>query len=742
MAKEAIHLLFDVEGGDGIDAGSGKLIVTQLTEIIKKINDGKNVIPKVKIDFDMTETENKLKDIKKQIKDVVKALEEPSGEPGKGGGKKKSDDKNIFRDYKQRTADVKRYYSAIKELQSIQLKTNKVTRDASGIWSSQDDNYKERIEHVNSLKNHIDELGVAEVNAAKSSDEANQIKVKKADELGLSLNQYQSLLNQVSNAEQQRAVDYERASQKIQEAAKKEVDAKKKADDKEKDSEDNKKSAEGQSKRITLIKDYYKARIELEKIVKRSHDVIRKEDGSFEATGEKYKLLVERVNQLKAAYDALGLSVEDNRFEAITEEDGKKKIVPNENFGHSEAYKNANGDLEELKETAEKLNLTTEEYIELIQTADNAVRDLASAEDKDSTEKRWANNIGKAATLLEDLEGKRAGQRDTGVGKLMNELRELSRSGDISNLDKLTQKMDEVRIAAAKAGVDVDTWGTKMLKTLGGKLRSALAGFAVGKASQYLREVYHNVVELDSAITDLQIASGKTREETEHLIKSYSKLGKEIGATTIEVAKSADTFLRQGYSVEQTETLIKNSMMLSKLGQIESAEAAKALTSAMKGYKVEVEDTIGIVDKFTAVDMVAAVSAGDLATAMAETATGADIAGVSMDKLVGYIATVSEVTQDGAESVGTFYKTLFARMNNVKAEKFVDDETGESLNDVEKVLGELNISLRDSNGLFRNSGEVLDEVGQKWETFDNVQQHAIATAFAGKRVPVCTEMCA
>lgn len=505
MAKEAIHLLFDVEGGDGIDAGSGKLIVTQLTEIIKKINDGKNVIPKVKIDFDMTETENKLKDIKKQIKDVAKALEEPSGGSGKSGGEKNTSAKK-----------------------------------------------------------------------SRSSEQKN---------------------------------------------------------------------------RISLIKDYYKARIELEKIVRKSDDVIKK-DGSFETTGEKYKLLVERVNQLKTAYDALGLSVEDNRFKKIVNDNGDTISVPNENFGHSEAYKNANGDLEKLKETAKKLNLTTEEYIELIQTAENAVRDLAAAEDKDSTEKRWANNVGKAATLLEDLEGKRAGQRDTGVGKLMNELRELSRSGDISNLDKLTQKMDEVRIAAAKAGVDVDTWGTKMLKTLGGKLRSALAGFAVGKASQYLREVYQNVVELDSAITDLQIASGKTREETEHLIKSYSKLGKEIGATTIEVAKSADTFLRQGYSIEQTETLIKNAMMLSKLGQIESAEAARALTSAMKGYKVEVEDTIGIVDKFTAVDMKAAVSAGDIATAMAETATGADIAGVSMDKLVGYIATVSEVTQDGAESVG------------------------------------------------------------------------------------------
>lgn len=81
----------------------------------------------------------------------------------------------------------------------------------------------------------------------------------------------------------------------------------------------------------------------------------------------------------------------------------------------------------------------------------------------------------------------------------------------------------------------------------------------------------------------------------------------------------------------------------------------------------------------------------------------------------------------------TFFKTLFARMNNVKAGKFVDDETGESLNDVEKVLHELGIELRGQNDLFRSSADVLDEVAARWNDFDNVQQHAIATAMAGTR---------
>ena len=72
-------------------------------------------------------------------------------------------------------------------------------------------------------------------------------------------------------------------------------------------------------------------------------------------------------------------------------------------------------------------------------------------------------------------------------------------------------------------------------------------------------------------------------------------------------------------------------------------------------------------------------------------------------------------------------------MNNVAAGKFTDDETGESLNDVEAVLGELDIKLRGLDGQFRNSGDVLDEVASRWASFDTVAQHAIATAFAGTR---------
>lgn len=71
-------------------------------------------------------------------------------------------------------------------------------------------------------------------------------------------------------------------------------------------------------------------------------------------------------------------------------------------------------------------------------------------------------------------------------------------------------------------------------------------------------------------------------------------------------------------------------------------------------------------------------------------------------------------------------------MRDIQLGKDVDEE-GESLSNVESVLTDLDIKLRDSVGEFRNFGKVIDEVGNNWGSYSSVQQAAIAKAFSGVR---------
>lgn len=246
------------------------------------------------------------------------------------------------------------------------------------------------------------------------------------------------------------------------------------------------------------------------------------------------------------------------------------------------------------------------------------------------------------------------------------------------------------------------------------------------------KEMITTSTELDQKLTDLRMVTGDSYEGAKLLVDQYNALAKELGATTGEVLDASSEWLRQGMSTEQAATLIEQSMILSKVGAMDSAEATKNLTSAMKGYGMTVEEVAGIVDRLTAIDLQAAVTASDLAVAMSRTANSASISGVSMDRLLGYLATVQEVTQKSAETIGESFKTIFARMGNVKLGNFMSED-GEDLSDVESVLKHFGIALRDSEDEFRNFSDVLDDVYAKWDQFTNIDKRAIANAFAGVR---------
>ncbi len=192
--------------------------------------------------------------------------------------------------------------------------------------------------------------------------------------------------------------------------------------------------------------------------------------------------------------------------------------------------------------------------------------------------------------------------------------------------------------------------------------------------------------------------------------------------------------MRQGKSVAETNELVKDSVILSKIGQLEASEATKYLTSAMNGYKVATEDVIGVVDKLSAVDLASATSAGGLAESMSKTANSAQIAGVSMDNLIGYIATVTDVSQKSASVVGESFKTIFSRMGKVSVGDFIDDDGTDmtkQINQVEGILGKLNIKLRDSADEFRDFEDVIYDVGMAWDSFTSVEKNAIAAGFGG-----------
>lgn len=253
-----------------------------------------------------------------------------------------------------------------------------------------------------------------------------------------------------------------------------------------------------------------------------------------------------------------------------------------------------------------------------------------------------------------------------------------------------------------------------------------------------LNKIYQITVQLDDALTSLRIVTGMNRKEAEATMITYQKLGKELGATTQEVAQSATAWLRQGYSVQEAGNLIDASMKLSKLGFMQADQATQVLTASLKGFKLEVGNALDVVDKLTQMDQKAAVSAQGVSEALSLMANSARLAGLSINQAIAMVSTVGEVTQQSMSTVGNSMKTMLARFGNVKAGAFSSmsedgEDATESINDTEKVLRTLGISIRTASGEMRDFDDVLADVAEKWNTLDTVSKNAVAGALGGVR---------
>lgn len=368
------------------------------------------------------------------------------------------------------------------------------------------------------------------------------------------------------------------------------------------------------------------------------------------------------------------------------------------------------------------------------QVAANTEKERAAQEKLASTNaKISANATSQKASFqqyLQTLDPSVLGKYNTEIQSIFKNF-EAGANGSGEALQNAQNGMKTFKATMKEIGAE----GKNIFTYLQGKIQTfavylASSAITIGLVSGF-KSAVDSVYDLNQALINLRIVTGDSNTAAQALLSTYNQMAQELGSTTTAVADAAIEWQRQGYGVEESNTLLKDSMALSIVGMMDSEEAAKSLTAAMKSYGVSVDDAISIVDKWTSIDQVAATSAGDIATAAQQVATTANLVGVSLDKLSAQIAVISETTQDAPESVGNALKTIYTRMRNVKEGMMQDPTSGEDLSAVETTLKGMGIALRDSNSEFRDFDDVLQDVYEKWDSLSSVQQAAISKAMAG-----------
>ncbi len=230
---------------------------------------------------------------------------------------------------------------------------------------------------------------------------------------------------------------------------------------------------------------------------------------------------------------------------------------------------------------------------------------------------------------------------------------ELKKNSDFVSLNG---KNYEVLWKATEKATEKQNYFTKsMMQSIKSAAQYALSIGLIYKALGELSKGIDYIRELDKEMRNIQIVAGYTDETIKNLSVGYNSLAREMGATTLEVASGSLEWVRQGKTIEETQELLQSTLMLSKLGAINSASATEYLTSVLNGFKLEAEDAVGVVDKLVAIDNAAATSVEEMAVAFQKSAVSAQKAGVDLSTLAAYVGTVSSVTRLSAETVGTAF---------------------------------------------------------------------------------------
>ncbi len=309
------------------------------------------------------------------------------------------------------------------------------------------------------------------------------------------------------------------------------------------------------------------------------------------------------------------------------------------------------------------------------------------------------------------------GQYQVQFGKTNNEIARYNQESrtTISHTDNLVSSL-------GKAITKIALWGVAT-GILYGSLRNIQNGI------QYVKD-------LNEAMTDTQIVTGYTKSQIAELSNNYNNLAKELGVTTLEVADGALEWQRQGKTVAETQKLLRASVMMAKLANMDQAASTEALTSIINGYKLSIDEVIPTIDKLVALDNNFATSTQEISDALTKVSAVSKQSNISLEEMAAMITVVSSDTRIAAESVGQSFKTILMRMQNVKLGKYLSDE-GEDISDVEKVLSSLGIELRDDTDTWRDFSDVLVDVQAKWTELGKegktVEQSMLVNAFAGQR---------
>ena len=317
-------------------------------------------------------------------------------------------------------------------------------------------------------------------------------------------------------------------------------------------------------------------------------------------------------------------------------------------------------------------------------------------------------------------------QSNLNLEKLQSNLMELGPEGQKAFM-ALSQSIIEADVPLKRTSALVSEMWTVMKNTA----RWQISSSAIHSFTGAVQTAYHYAQDLNESLNNIRIVTGQSTDQMAKFAKQANTAAKALSTTTTEYTDAALIYYQQGLNDEQVKERTDISIKMANVAR-ESAEiVSDQMTAVWNNFYDGSQSLEHYADAMVRLGADTASSSDEIAGGLEKFAAVANTIGLSFDNAAAALATITATTRQSEDVVGTALKTIFARIQGLKLGETLED--GTTLNQYSQALEKVGINIKDSNGELKDMDNIIEEMGNKWQSIDKDQQVALAQQVAGVR---------
>lgn len=253
-----------------------------------------------------------------------------------------------------------------------------------------------------------------------------------------------------------------------------------------------------------------------------------------------------------------------------------------------------------------------------------------------------------------------------------------------------------------------------------------------------LRSAVSNVIDLNTEFTDLAKVSDASIRQLYNDFDDFSTIAKDVGGTITDTISATADWSRNGYGLPDSEELARVALIYKNVGDgIDIDAANESLISTLRGFRLEAEDAMHIIDVFNEVSNNEAISSSGIGEALQRSAASFNAANTSLEKSVALITATNSVLQDTSKT-GNMWRTVSARLRGAETElKEMGEDTDGLVKSTSKlrelVKGITGFDIMVDENTFKDIYDIVLGIGKEWQSLNDIDRAALLEALSGKQ---------